>query len=176
MTNSNNSQFLAIEKTATDLVNQLQDLAKVVQSYNQVNSDLKQASQGLFTATTQYTNVATQVGEVAITMRQVGMPQLLDAVERARQETSSNLVQLLSAIEQAQQSVSTGHDNLLASVKEATEQVLSQQAAIYHAVLSLANQQQRDAAQTKRLVIVGAVFATAAGVTAAVLPLFNLTL
>ncbi len=176
MTNSNNNQFLAIEKTANDLVNQLQDLAKVVQSYNEVNSNLKQASQGLFTMTTQYQDVASQVGQVAITMRQVGMPDLLDAVEQARQETSSNLVQLLSAIEQAQQSVSTGHDNLLASVKEATEQVLTQQSLIYHAVLSLANQQQRDAAQTKRLIIVGALLATAAGVTATVLPLLNLTL
>ena len=175
MTNNNN-QFLEIEKTATDLVNLLKQLATEVQSYTEVNKDLKQASQGLFTATTQYTNVATQVGEVAITMRQVGMPHLLDVIERASQETSSALAQLLSAVEQAQQSVSTGRDDLLASIKEATEQVLTQQSLIYHAVLSLADQQRRDASQTKRLIIAGALLATAAGVAAAVLPLLNLTL
>ena len=175
MTNSNSNQFLEIEKTANDLVNQLQQLAAVVKSYNAVNNDLQKASEGLFTMTTQYQDVASQVGQVAITMRQVGMPDLLEAVERARQETSSALVQLLSAIEQAQQSVSTGRDDLLASIKEATEQVLSQQALIYTAVLSLADQQRRDASQTKRMVVAGALLATAAGVAAAVLPFLNLT-
>ena len=176
MTNSNTDHFLKLEQTATELVAQLQQLEGVVKSYSEVSKDLAQASQGLFTATTQYKEVASQVGQVATTMREVGMPDLLDAVERAKQETSSSLVQLLSAIEQAQQSVSTGHDNLLASVKEATEQVLTQQSLIYHAVLSLANQQQRDASQTKRLIVAGALLATAAGVAATVLPLLNLTL
>ena len=197
MTNSNSDRFLDLEERANELVAQLQELAKLVKSYDEVSRDLARASNGLFTATTQYTDVAQQVGHVATTMRQVGMPDLLDAVHQGRRETTGNLDALRTAMHEAQQAVdqwrqettgsldalgATMHEaqqaaaasseDLLSAINQAVAHVTALQSAANETALE---QSHREAARTRLFVVIGAVLATAAGVAATAAPFLNLT-
>ncbi len=203
MTSSNISQsFLSLVERASDLVQELQELEKVVKSYNQVSNDLAQASRGLFDATTQYTGIASQVGQVATSMQQIGMPELLNAVQRAQQEASVNSANVLSAlqgllsvgretqklldaVQQAQQQASASFSALRTAQEtsgERIERLLSTAQEIQsniHALLAVSGesqeQQRREAARTRLFIVVGAVLATTAGVAATVVPFLNLT-
>ena len=185
MTSNNISQpFLNLVERANDLVQELQELEKVVKSYNQVSNDLAQASRGLFDATTQYTGIASQVGQVATSMQQIGMPQLLDAVQRAQQEASANSANILSAlqvllsagretqklldaVQRAQQEASANFANMLSALQatqeasgEGIERLLSaaQQAqSDIHALLAASGElqeQQRREAARTRLFVI----------------------
>ncbi len=92
MTSNNANRFLGIEETANELIQVLQELESNVRSYAQVGGDLEEASQGLSKATAQFIDVASQIREVATSMRNIGMPGLFDAVREAT-----------TAVEQAQQ-------------------------------------------------------------------------
>ena len=84
-----------------------------------------------------------------------------NAVQGSQAQASAVSMELLDAIRQAQDAVQQSLQQTTDSLREAVSRVEVNQ--------------RRDAGKTQRLVIMGSLLATAAGVTAAVLPLLNLS-
>ena len=112
--------------------------------------------------------------------------QAQDAVQSSQAQASAASKELLDAVRQAQDAVQSSQAQASAVSKELLDAVRQAQDAVQQsgqqtidnlreAASRIEVNQRRDAGKTQRLVIIGSLLATAAGVTAAVLPLLNLS-
>lgn len=108
----NTDKFLEVEKQATEIVHQLQELQKEAVNYKNASASLNEVGNNLSNTITTFIPLIEEQRNLVKTLREVGADKLFDAIKKSTDDIENKIDKIFNTIEKSMHDLENKIDSL----------------------------------------------------------------